>query len=418
MLKNKNVRPKGFYWFIYVTLARIIGKIRFNLTWDNKEFRKRNKKEGCIVLYNHRSMNDHIMQTAALGYDPGNFVVTNRFMYDPMKNWCFTQVRAITRDQFRQDTASILKMKHVLKQNGYFILSPSGQTSACGAEAYINPVVSKLFKMFKVDVYATHIYGNYLTTPKWRNIDKKIPIHVSIEKIITKEDVSSLSEEELYSLMVKKLDIRDYDYQEKNHYEIKGDNLAEGFNSIYFRCPSCKEKYTMNIIDGSIIKCSKCSYTVKYNKYGNLESVDNKPLTFKHEPDWYYFENKLAFEEVLDKDFKLDIKCDLYHHKSNPKIVQKEGEGILHIDINKIYYEGTLLDDTKYHKDFEVDQILQIPYTANSHFNIPDAEGIFEFYPEDHIKVCEYVLFLHGIAAHYHPELYNALTSDILCKLK
>lgn len=411
--KQEKARPSKFVWNLYVILSRIYASHKWHHTYNNEVFKKRNKDDGAIVLYNHRSMDDHFFTTATLGFDPGNYVVTNRFVFDPLKNWCFTQVGCITRDQFIADPRSILKMKRVIKEKGYIILSPAGQTSACGKEAFISKVVTKLIRLCDCDIYTIHDHGSYLCHPKWSHSKKRLyPVYSEVVKTLSKEELKTISDDELYNIICRDIDIRDYEYNKEKRIEIKCKDITNTFTDIFYRCPACGKIHTLSV-NNDIISCSECGYSIRYNKFGDLELVNGKKLIFEHEPEWYLWQQAKCCDEVLKDNFSMDIKCDLYHHSKDPHKVQKEGEGILHISLNEIYYEGSLLDNKNYHHDFMIKEIIQVPYTAGSHFNIPDPLGILEFYPEDGSKVASYVQYIHGVVCYYHPEIKEELTKDV-----
>ena len=88
--KKENLKPNGFAWWIYRTYSAIAMKLKFNVKYDREVFNNRNKKEGCIVLYNHACNSDHFISTAFFGKTRVNYVITKRIGGKNIKRFVIT----------------------------------------------------------------------------------------------------------------------------------------------------------------------------------------------------------------------------------------------------------------------------------------------------------------------------------------
>ena len=80
--KKENLKPNGFAWLIYRTYSAIAMKLKFNVKYDRSEFNARNKKEGCVVLYNHACNYDHFISTAFFFLVLVFFFISNCFLFN------------------------------------------------------------------------------------------------------------------------------------------------------------------------------------------------------------------------------------------------------------------------------------------------------------------------------------------------
>ena len=172
MKKNTNkigkVKPNPLAWFIYVTGSKIYMSKRNKVIIDRTVFKNRNKKEGCIVLYNHSSNKDHFVTTLSFGFTRVAYVTTSHFYYSKKLSFVLKLARAIPKEQFKSDVSTIKKIKRALNKKVPVAIAPTGQITVHGDALYFDPSIVKLLKMCKVDVYAIRMHGNYYAYPKWR----------------------------------------------------------------------------------------------------------------------------------------------------------------------------------------------------------------------------------------------------------
>lgn len=398
--KKENLKPNGFAWWIYRTYSAIAMKLKFNVKYDREVFNNRNKKEGCIVLYNHACNSDHFISTAFFGKTRVNYVITKRFMFFPPIRFVLNLVKAIHRDQFKNDTSSILKMRRVIEQGGIIAIAPAGQVSINGEMPEVNPIIVKLLKMCKADVYTLQTFGSYLAQPKWALNKRKYPITVKCVKTLSKEEVKSLDADACYEKIVKDLNINDRINQKELMFEIKGKGKALGLENILYICPKCGKKYTIRTNDDEII-CDDCGNTVVYNKYGFLEGKGENYVLMKDEALWCNYQKHQIMKEIKAKTYYLESNVAFYTNPNKEFKLEHVGDGKLIFDIDSLKYIGTKCGK-EYVKEFNLKVAVQLPFVPAVRFNIPDEEGMLEFVPENKREVMEWV---QAIAAYQQVKL-------------
>ncbi|MBE6130664.1 MAG: hypothetical protein E7183_03005 [Erysipelotrichaceae bacterium] len=390
--KKENLKPNAFAWLIYRIYSSILMKLKFNVKYDRTEFNSRNKKEGCVVLYNHACNYDHYISTAFFKRTKVNYVVSNRFMFNPLIKVVLNLVHAIHRDQFKNDTASILKMKRVIERRGVIAIAPAGQVTIHGDMPYINPVIVKLLKMCKADVYTLQTTGSYLAAPKWSLSKRKYPISVKCVKTLSKEEIKSLDTDTLYNKIINDLNVNDRVIQKNKNIEIKGKNLACGLENILFMCPKCKNKYTF-ISNDNTLKCKCCGNTVIYNKYGFLEKSSDFDVLLENESLWCEYQKQQIMGQIKAKTYYKESNVSFYSNPNKEFKLELVGCGKLIYENDSLKYIGTYLGSDII-KEFNLNILTQFPFSPNVRFNIPDDSGMLEFVPDNKQEVFEWATLI------------------------
>lgn len=390
--KKESLKPIGIVWLIYRIASAIYMKFRFNIKYDRTEFKKRNKKEGCVVIYNHSCNYDHFISTAFFGRTKVNYVVSNRFMFNPVIRILLGWVRAIHRDQFKNDTASILKMKRVIERGGVISVAPAGQVSINGSMPYINPVIVKLLKMCKADVYTLQANGTYLSMPKWGISKRRYPVFVKCVKTLAKEEIKELDSDVIYNKILNDLNISDRTYQMNKMIPIKGKNLSDGLQNILFMCPKCNDKYSFES-SGNLLKCKCCGNTIVYNKYGFLEKFDDSSVLIEDESKWCNYQKEAIMAQIKAKTYYLESNVSLYSNPSKEFKLVLVGCGKLIYNDHTLKYVGTFLGES-IQKEFNLNILIQFPFAPNKRFNIPSEDGLMEFVPDNKQVVFEWATFI------------------------
>ena len=71
-----------------------------------------------------------------------------------------------------------------------------------GSSQVIKMKISKVFKKLGVDIVLTRVNGAFYEKPKWRSRRYHTPVSVTVERILTKEEISSMSADEINKVIV------------------------------------------------------------------------------------------------------------------------------------------------------------------------------------------------------------------------
>lgn len=387
-VKKEKVKMPRWILFIFTTASKLFLFFVHRPKVDRKVLKQ--QKRGCILIYNHFSNKDHYFIQKAVGYRPINYVLASYFFFKQPLGTFLNFANAISKDQFKPDIMAIRKMKKVVDQDGIICIAPAGQTSIDGASPFISPQIVKLIRMAKTDVLALRMEGTYLTYPKWRLSKRKTKINLKFVKVLNKEDIPNYTDEEIYNLVRESINVNEYKDQLTRKRIIKGKSLASGLETVLVRCPKCHDTHSYKT-DGTILTCTTCNNQLKVNQYGLFEKVKDDDVIFNNLPDWYKWQ-KEELSKLLDT-FEIKQNVKLQSNIKTINSLEECGEGVLYLNKDRLYYEGTLYNEPIL-KEFKLDQIPQIPFEPSVRLEIPDDEAMFRFIPENIYTIIDYVQFV------------------------
>ncbi len=386
--KNKceKLKPNGLAYFVYTTYSKLFclfHGIKINRKVLKEQLKKQKKsKKGFIVIYNHHSNNDHWIFSASMNYHKTNFVLARYFLYNKTIKTVTGWVRAIFKDQFKPDLASIRQMKRAVDRPGILAIAPAGQISIDGGHQFISKGIVKLVRLCKVDVIGLVIKGTHYAYPKWRNSKRKYPCSASFCHVLTADELNELSDDEIYERIFLVSSIDAAKLQEKDQFVIKSKKRAEGLEKVLYICPKC-HKYHSYESSGNEFVCKECGNSATYTKFGKLEPKSKDDIIFSTENEWTKFQIAMVKAEIENNpDFHLENRFELYRDLRIPNNLEKVGEGTLHLTKDRLFYEGTL-NGEPYEKEFSIGSIFQLPFSPAKHFYVPNDEGPFKFKPLD-----------------------------------
>ncbi len=382
--KEKVLMP---WWInlIFSTYSKIYMLLKYRPKINRKVLKA--QKRGCILIYNHSSNKDHYFIMSACNYRPVNFVLASYFYFNKVLGKILTWAKGISKDQFKPDIAAIRKMKKVLDQNGIVAIAPAGQISMDGTPPYISPAIVKLIKMAKADVIGLKMTGVNLSLPKWRKYPRRTKINLEFVKVVTKEELETLKDNEIYERVVSSIYVDEYLNQQRLPQKIKGKHLAEGLEYFFVRCPKCGKRHTF-ITKDDLLTCTSCNNQIRVNKYGLLEKVEDDCKTFETITEQYAWQKTEIGKEYEQDNFNMTCDVELISNKFSPTEFESLGMGKLVLTKTECFYEGTLKGE-QFRKDFKYDQLIQLPFDPHSHFEIPNEDCIYRFKP---IKKPSYVI--------------------------
>jgi 1-acyl-sn-glycerol-3-phosphate acyltransferase len=93
---------------------------------------------------------------------------------------------------------------------------------------------------------------------------------LDIKKIFDANEIKGKSSEEIYKLLVNKLNYNEFDWQRENKVLFKGKKLAEGIERLLYFCPECHEVNSIKLKESSF-HCTACGKEYSINQYGEIE---------------------------------------------------------------------------------------------------------------------------------------------------
>ena len=153
-----------------------------------------------------------------------------------------------------------------------------------GVSSPILPSTAKLIKKAGCGLYTYRITGGYFASPMWGGSNtRRGPVYGAPVNFYSKEQLQSMSTDEIYDVIIADLHEDAYARQLKEPRRYRGKNLAEKLENLMFICPSCGQKDTF-ISKGNIVSCKQCDLVYTYDEYGMLHGGEFK--TVKEFADW------------------------------------------------------------------------------------------------------------------------------------
>ncbi len=377
---NSNIKIQKtnyLYWFIYNTASKIIMALKNGYKCDRKEFKVNSNKEGCLLIYNHVSNMDHFASTAAVSRHI-QYVISKYFYFNKFLSHFLNGVCALPKDQFSADMASIKLMKRAIENKKMVAIAPAGQITVHGGMIFIDPAIVKLVRLCKANVFAIQIRGNYLSYPKWSTAKRKAKVRTKFVTVIKKEDIATLSDEEIYQRICDSINVHDIKEQDVNKIKIRSKARAAGIENILYVCPKCRSEYKI-VSEKHHFWCTECNNKVYFNEYGVMESASVNNVRFVNEEEWYKWETNLLYKQIEKGTLHLERDCTLYRNINEPWKMEEFAKGKIILTNDVFYFEGIDTLGNQYHKEFNLERIFQLPWKPNVHFEITgDEEGKFK----------------------------------------
>jgi hypothetical protein len=299
--------------------------------------------------------------------------------------------KCISKDQFIPDLKAIRGIKAVIEDKGIVGIAPSGQVSIIGESTFVSPSIVKLVRLCKADVVAMVLSGAHLAFPKWRKNQRRGRIEGKYIRIIRKEELSSMSDDEIYKRIAQTIDVNDYNWQKDRMYPLKGQGLIEGLENILYYCPKCGREFE-NITHDDIMRCKHCGNTVTMDKFGFLHPANDQTVCFDNEVLWYHRQKELMKEELKNTAFEMKMPVVLQKAEAGSSTFVEAGTGTLTLNREEIIYQGTI-DGEETERHYPMKTIIQLPFAPAQHVEVPNSEAEFLFQPlENKAQVIKWVI--------------------------
>ena len=303
-------------------------------------------KPPYFMLSNHMAFVD--FELAALGTTPhrvNNIVNIDGYYQRP---WLMEWIGAICTRKFTMDLHLVKSIHKVLSRGDVVGLYPEARYSPCGVTSYIPESVAMMVKRNKVPVVAVVHRGNYLYAPQWDfRRKRKVPLHTTLTKILTPEEIEKMSVSEIHNKIVESLSYNEYEYQQKNGILITEPFRAEGLHKVLYQCPHCMTESKMSS-EGADIFCTECGKRWTLNENGTLSAKDGE-TEFTQVPDWFEWERQNVIRQVEEGEYHFEDKVDVF---SMPGCWRFEPLGKAHLthDIEN----GFILEGNYNNKDYYI----------------------------------------------------------------
>ncbi len=254
-------------------------------------------KAPYLLLPNHQGFWDPFMAALYLK-EPVFYIASDAVFRYPLFEFFMKLLGAIPKKKAQSDTESIKHIMKIRDAGGVIGVFPEGRRTWDGTTLPLYYSTSKLIKLLKVPVVTALFKGVYYSQPRWGRYIQKGKVTVEYRILLKKEDIKTLSVDEIHRKLTEALFFDEIEYHKKSEQVFSGKNPAENIEQAVFMCPTCREIGTL-YSEKDEISCSSCGYSVKINKHKVFFSERNKVI-FDNVRDWIRWEKK-ELEDFIDR---------------------------------------------------------------------------------------------------------------------
>ena len=360
-------------------------KVEFTYDYDTKSI----ENQPTILLSSHASRLEFIYTIYGFKRKDINVVCGYQNILKKGLFPLFLKLGVISKYLYQPDLMCVKNMLRVLKRNGAIGLFPEGIQSTSGSLHPINPATTQFIKNSKANIVVCTTKGAYLATNRYCSDRKKGYIGVEYSLLFTPEMLKELSEEQIYKMLLEKINYNDFSYNKKarNKYVGKLPNAC-GIDKILYKCPSCKNEHVLNVKNDTIV-CESCNFKAKVNEYYDL--IDENGNAYPFDIDsWYKWQRRSVVEQIKHDDFELNLTGSLYTLKLDklrkaPKDRELMSVGNAKLTNKGLIFSGTL-NENEVNFDFPAKSIYSLTFSTKGFLEFYYNNNYFILVPDDKDK--------------------------------
>lgn len=270
---------------------------------------------------------------------------------------------------------------------------PEGALTSTGETGFISKRNASLVKECDCTFVTYRGRGGYLKKPRWAKSSRKGPIFGEVVNVYSREQIHSMSEEEIYKHIVEDLHVNIYDEQRKNPHAYIGEDPAEHAEIILYGCPQCKSIGNLRT-KGREIFCG-CGFRAEIDDFGFWHGEN---MEFDNIPEWDSFQKKLLKEitdsargtdELLFRDDKQQI-----YTIENGEVTTLSESGTI-----ELFADRVVITADKKEITVSLNDVNSIKTSSRMNLLLVTKEGYFEIkspYPRSATKYIVALRYLQG----------------------
>ena len=363
--KKGDGTPDSALYFLVFRIIRLLRGRRQRLHIEREKLQ--GMKAPFIVLCNHASFYDFYYVSELLeDYNPA-YVINQHYTRTRLANTVSRKIGMIPKKLFYPDMAA-LKIARTFQAGYSVVIFPEGRLSVDGRSYPIVEDASPLFHRMKADIVIVRIKGAYFTNPKWRRSFYRDDIYVSVKTVIPKEEVLSMSREQLKRRIDEEMQ---YNEAEDSTNRIHRKNRAKGLEHVLYRCADCGTLYSTQTKGADLI-CTACGSVHHLDETGRF-SDEGKSI-----PDYYDRICDMEREELEKTRLTAEVRTKIFSSESHR--VRKE-TGVCTLSKEAFHYRSSSVEFT-----IEMKQLPAIAFSCNKEFELYYNNEQYYFYPTENRK--------------------------------
>ena len=333
-----------------------------------------------VALCNHQSFFDmyytnRLFQNAKAS---PSYVVNKHYLSHPLIRKYAKKSGVIQKKLFCPDVSAPVQIMRMLKKGYPVIIFPEARLSVDGRS---NPIVDKsaaFYRRLGVDLVLLKIRGAYFAKPKWRKRFFRSDVYISAERVLRKEEIAAMTDDELNNLIEESLAF-DASEDPVSTYPHRLE-MAAGLENILYRCADCGALYTTKGVGNELV-CTACGAKHRLNRQYLFDDD-------MHSIGAYYDRIK-ALEKQAFPAFRLETDVNTVIFRDTGRYRTKE-KGHCVLSEEGFSYRS---DSTAFTIGF--DALPALPFSVNAEFETYYQGDQYYFYPvENRRQVVRWALIV------------------------
>ena len=351
---------------VYLALFRFVAFLcrrRSNVVIDDALIRDHDKP--FLFLSNHESFWDfYYVHRLLRGRNP-SYVLNRLYFYMPVLGWIGRKTGMIPKRLFTTDFETPVRIMRTLRKGYSVVVFPEGRLSVDGRN---NPIVensASFFRRLGVDIVLGRIRGAYFAGPKWRKHSYPSEVQVSAVRVLTQDEIKTMTDDELQELIASTLAF-DESAAQRNAYPQK--NKAMGLENILYRCADCGALYATEGVGNDLV-CRAC---------GSVHTLDDR-YRFTSGPgtigDYYDRIKQMERAELGALHLDIPVHAVMYREKRPRKV---RFEGVCTLTSETFSFRSDRED-----LSVPIGQLPALPFSCDEEFETYFHDNLYYFYPAE-----------------------------------
>ena len=349
-------------------------------------------KSPILFLSNHLSSHD-IYAAFKYLYPIRPALVANRYYTrGKMSRWLLSVLGFIPKGLFSPDIEALRKMFKYVKEDTSILMYPEGRLSIDGNTYPLTHGTSALAKKLDIPVVILKVQGSFLAASKWHKSNRRKRITIQVERIIQKEELESLNNQELDSIIKESLAHNEFEYALT--IKNKEKNKAEKLGYVLYKCPRCKENYKLNG-SGNTLKC-ECGFELNIDEHYQFNENEYGLKNIHDYYEWMKMEETKYIDSLDDDSIVIEEEVDVNKISFKGEKYDVHGTGVCTMTKDSFSFKGKFGDEEVSFKHTHK-SLQALAFSVNEEYECYNDGILYYFYPKENRASCTRVALLYDI---------------------
>jgi 1-acyl-sn-glycerol-3-phosphate acyltransferase len=207
-----------------------------------------------LMLCNHESFFDFYYISQMSHPRNPSYLINEFYTARPLAHTVAKKAGILSKKLFTPDMGSAAGIMRTLRKGFPVVVFPEGRLSPDGRSNPIAEPGGRLYRKLGVPLVLVRISGAYYAAPKWRARRLRTEIRVTVERVLTPEELRAMPEAALDRLITETLYT---DEAAGTRSPVRRGGRAKGLENVLYRCADCGALYT-TASEGNTLRCSEC----------------------------------------------------------------------------------------------------------------------------------------------------------------